>query len=108
MRQAGILAAAGLYALEHHARRLAEDHDNAERLAAGLRSMGLTVEQPQTNIVFVAIPESHVGPLATHLARRGILATILPRTRLATHLDAPRRKIEAALQVFREYPGWSS
>jgi threonine aldolase len=107
MRQAGILAAAGLYALEHHVQRLAEDHDNAERLAAGLRAIGLAVEQPQTNIVFVDIPADHVAALSAHLARRGILACITPRTRLVTHLDAPRSKIEATLQAFRAYPGWS-
>jgi threonine aldolase len=106
MRQAGILAAAGLYALEHHVQRLAEDHENAQFLAAGLRSIGLTVEQPQTNIVFVEVPDDHVASLGGHLAERGVLATISRRTRLATHLDAPRRGLEAALQVFREYPGW--
>jgi threonine aldolase len=108
MRQAGVLAAAGLYALEHHVQRLADDHDNAERLAAGLRAIGLAAEPPQTNIVFVDIPKSHLSALSTHLERRGILALIAPRTRLATHLDAPRAKIETALQAFREYPGWAS
>jgi threonine aldolase len=106
MRQAGILAAAGLYALEHHVRRLADDHENAQFLAAALRDIGLTVEQPQTNIVFVEVPDEHVAPLGSHLAERGVLASIGRRTRLATHLDAPRRNLEAALEVFREYPGW--
>jgi len=108
MRQAGILAAAGLYALEHHVQRLAEDHDNAQRLAAGLRAIGLEVEQPHTNMVFVDIPENHVAALSAHLAERGVLACITPHTRLVTHLDAPRSKIEAALQAFRAYPDWSS
>jgi threonine aldolase len=106
MRQAGILAAAGLYALDHHVRRLAEDHDNAERLAAGLRDIGLSVEPPQTNIVFAHIPQSHVAALGSHLARRGVLVSMAPRTRLVTHLDAPRAKIDLALQAFRDYPGW--
>jgi threonine aldolase len=107
MRQAGILAAAGLYALEHHVQRLAEDHDNALRLAAGLRAIGLAVEEPHTNMVFVDIPENHLASLAAHLAEYGILACITPRTRLVTHLDVPRSKIDAALQAFRAYPGWS-
>jgi threonine aldolase len=107
MRQAGVLAAAGLYALEHHVTRLREDHDNAEYLAAGLAGLGLVVEPPQTNIVFVDIPSEHVGPLQTHLAERGILASIALLTRLATHLDTPRAKIEATLAAFREYPAWS-
>jgi len=108
MRQAGILAAAGLYALEHHVRRLAEDHENAERLAAGLRALGLVVEQPQTNIVFAAIPGDHVSPLGAHLEERGILASIAPRTRLVTHLDAPSARIDAVLQAFNDYSGWTS
>ncbi len=107
MRQAGVLAAAGLYALEHHVSRLAEDHENAEYLAAGLARLGLAVEPPQTNIVFVDIANEHVSLLRSHLAERGILASIAPLTRLATHIDAPRAKIEAALQAFREFPGWS-
>ena len=48
-----------------------------------------------------------VSSLSAHVAGRGVLASIAPLTRLATHLDAPRSKIEAALQVFRDYPGWS-
>jgi threonine aldolase len=106
MRQAGILAAAGLYALEHHVERLAEDHANAAYLADGLRDIGLTVEPTETNLVFVQIPGAAVEPLRAHLAKLGILASIGPRTRLATHLDAPRARIEAALQAFREFPDW--
>jgi threonine aldolase len=106
MRQAGMLAAAGLYALEHHVERLSEDHENARFLAQGLRGLGLAVEPPQTNIVFVEVPDEHVKGLGTHLEERGVLATIGRRTRLATHLDAPREKLETVLQVFREYRGW--
>lgn len=106
MRQAGVLAAAGIYALTHHVQRLADDHDNAERLAAGLRGIGLAVEPPQTNVVFLDIPEEHVAALSAHLAERGILASIGPRTRLVTHLDVSREKIEQTVRAFREYPGW--
>jgi threonine aldolase len=106
MRQAGILAAAGLYALEHHVDRLALDHANAAYLAEGLANLGLTVEPPQTNIVYATIPPHHVVALTEHLLRRGVRASIAPRTRLVTHLDAPRAKIDAALGAFREYPGW--
>jgi len=108
MRQAGVLAAAGLYALEHHVQSLAQDHANAEHLAAGLRALGLGVEAPQTNILFVEIPAPQTGGLKTHLEQRGILASIAPRTRLVTHLDAPRDKIETVLQAFRDYPHWNS
>ena len=106
MRQAGLLAAAGLYALEHHVRLLEQDHANAEFLSAGLRGLGLDVEPVQTNMVYAAIPAAEVAALKSHLEQRGILATVAPRTRLVTHLDVPRDKIGAVLQAFREYPRW--
>jgi threonine aldolase len=106
MRQAGVLAAAGLYGLENHVPRLAEDHANAEYLAAGLRALGLDVVSPQTNVVFVDIPPAETQALKVHLSRRGISVTVAPRTRLVTHMDLPRTKIDTALQAFREYPGW--
>jgi threonine aldolase len=108
MRQAGVLAAAGLYALEHNVQRLEQDHANAEHLAGGLRALGLQVEPAQTNIVYVHIPQQRVAHLKSYLAERGILATVNPRTRLMTHLDLPRGQIDQALQAFRDYPHWGS
>jgi threonine aldolase len=108
MRQAGVLAAAGIYALEHHVAGLADDHANAEHLAQGLRAVGLRVESPQTNILYVDIPLPQAAALKSHLQQRGILATITPRTRLVTHRDAPRAKIDSVLRAFREYPHWNS
>jgi threonine aldolase len=90
MRQAGILAAAGLYALEHHVARLAEDHANAVFLADRLRAAGLSVDTPQTNMVYLSLPAAQVAPLAAHLAAHGVLASIGERTRLVTHLDLSR------------------
>ena len=107
MRQAGVLAAAGHYALEHHVARLAEDHANAEYLAQGLRAAGLVVEPPQTNMVYVQIPAQHLAGLRAHIARQGILATISARTRLVTHLDLSRASIGRAISAFRDYPGWT-
>lgn len=107
LRQAGILAAAGLYALEHHVERLAEDHANAAFFAGGLHELGLCVEPPQTNIFYVDIPPRHVAPLTQHLLTRGVRASIAPHTRLVTHLDVSRTALETALQAFREYPDWS-
>jgi threonine aldolase len=104
MRQSGVLAAAGLYALENHVQRLAEDHANAEYLAAGLRLIGLSVAPWQTNVVYVDIGPEHVEGLKSWLASRGILATVAPRTRLMTHMDLSRSQIDAVLQAFREYP----
>jgi threonine aldolase len=108
MRQAGVLAAAGIYALEHHVMQLAQDHANAELLAEGLRAMGLPVEPPQTNMLYVGIPAPAAPGLQKHLEQRGILASIAPRTRLVTHLDLPRAKIDAVLQAFRDYRRWDA
>ncbi len=101
MRQAGILAAAGLHALEHNVARLADDHANAERLAAGLgRIAGLRVEPPQTNMVFVYVPEDRVAALVAHLKAQGILALPGTRMRLATHLDVNARGVDRAVAEF--------
>jgi threonine aldolase len=107
MRQAGILAAAGLYALDHHVARLAEDHANAAFLAAGIAELGLSVEPPQTNIVYVNIPRQHVASLADHLSARGIRVSMAAHLRLVTHLNLSRAAVDTALEAFRCYPGWS-
>jgi threonine aldolase len=104
MRQAGVLAAAGLYALEHNVARLAEDHANAQRLAQGLaRIEGLAVAPAQTNMVFVRIPAAQCEPLARFLRSRGVLARVTPVTRLVTHLDVDAAGIERALTAFLDY-----
>jgi len=104
MRQAGVLAAAGLYALEHNVDRLAEDHANAERLAAGLaRIPDLRVEPEQTNMVFVHVPADRVKPLGEHLAAAGVLALPSARTRLLTHLDVDAAGIERAIDAFARF-----
>jgi threonine aldolase len=108
LRQVGVLAAAGLYALYNNVQRLEQDHANAEHLAAGLRAVGLRVEPVHTNIVYVHIPEPRAAHLRSHLAERGILATVGPRTRLMTHLDLPRNQIDQVVQAFRDYPHWES
>jgi threonine aldolase len=108
MRQAGVLAAAGLYGLDHHVERLAEDHENAEYLAAGLRDAGLTVAAPQTNVVYVEVPMAQTHVLKAHLNQRGILAAVVPRTRLMTHMDISRDKIDTAVRAFREFPHWQT
>src|SRR5438034_11738169 len=104
MRQAGVIAAAGLYALENHTPRLAEDHANAERLADGLRAMNLPVEQ-HTNMVFVPVPAQRVPALAEHLKQRQVLVLPGARMRLVTHLDVDAAGIERALAAFGEFFG---
>ncbi len=99
MRQAGIIAAGGLYALDHHVARLAEDHARARRLAEGLaRHAGLKVVMPHTNIVFVdAAPDIEAG-LRTALAEAGIgVSGRYGRQRWVTHLDIGDGDISAAL-----------
>jgi threonine aldolase len=103
MRQVGILAAAGLYALEHNVDRLAEDHANAERLAKGLASLGLKVEGPHTNMVFALIPPESVAGLKRHLEENGVVALVGPKLRLVTHLDVDAAAIERAVAVFGAY-----
>jgi len=102
MRQAGIIAAAGLYALENNVARLREDHDNAARLAKGLRELGLEV-QLNTNMALVKIPAATAISLAAQLQRAGVL--VLPRApmRLVTHLDVDAAGIERALAAFRSF-----
>ena len=99
MRQAGVIAAAGLYALEHNVGRLAEDHANAELLAQGLRAAGFEVEGPHTNMVFVKAPEG----FADHLVNNKVLVLAGPRLRLVTHLDVSAAAIERALAAVRTF-----
>jgi len=99
MRQAGVLAAAGLYALEHNVARLAEDHANAARLAEGLRGLGMEVEGPHTNMVFVRAPAG----FADHLVNNGILVLAGPRMRLVTHLDVDAAGIDRVIAAARAF-----
>ena len=102
MRQAGILAAAGLYALEHHVARLAEDHLNAKTLADGLRGIpGLEVEAPETNIVWVNVAGALGSRLVPALAEKGVLATGSKRVRFVTHLDVTAADIATAIATVR-------
>ena len=105
MRQAGVLAAAGLHALEHNVDRLAEDHANAERLAAGLQGIAaMSVEPPQTNMVFVGIPAERAAALVEHLRGSGVIALPGARMRLCTHLDVDAAGIDRAVAAFRAFP----
>ena len=91
MRQVGILAAAGIYALDHHIERLAEDHANALRLADQLGRISqvtIKLDEIETNMVFMGLPEGSAGPLRNYLNERGIILGGGETTiRLVTHLD---------------------
>jgi threonine aldolase len=107
MRQAGVLAAAGSYALDHHVQRLADDHALAARLAAGLADLpGVVVEAPQTNIVFVDLTgpaRERAAELMPYLASQGVLATGLYRLRFVTHLDVDVAGLDRAITVLRAF-----
>ncbi|SAK66336.1 threonine aldolase [Caballeronia pedi] len=104
MRQSGLLAAACLYALEHHVDDLARDHDNAAHLAAGLaRIDAITVQSHATNMVFAQIPEAHCAPLETFLKERGILMQMLYASRFVTHRDVSRADIDTVIHAVKDY-----
>lgn len=103
-RQAGVLAACGLYALEHNVDRLSEDHENAKRLADGLGAIdGLSVYSA-TNMVFVRMQESLISPLADYLALRNIfISPRVPEIRLVTHLDISRDDVDTMVKSVENY-----
>ena len=105
MRQAGILAAAGLYALSHHIDRLADDHANAVRLAAGLSGIpGIHVDETavQTNMVFARF-DADMTALVKHLAGQGICISPGSPVRLVTHLDINTQDIDRAVAGFQSF-----
>lgn len=116
MRQAGIIAAGGLHALEHHIDRLAEDHRRAHRLAAGLDAIGrrhggaLQVEPPQTNISFVRVEDTIAADFAAHLHAHGIQSTGSTGRygaglvqRWVTHLDVDDGDVDRALAAVEAF-----
>ena len=104
MRQSGVLAAAALHALDHNIDRLADDHRLAQRLADGLAGLsGMTVEAPQTNIVFADLQGPRAAGLMEHLKSRGVLATGLYRLRFVTHLDVDAAGVDRAIAAVREH-----
>jgi threonine aldolase len=103
MRQAGILAAAGLYALEHHVERLADDHARARRLADGLAALGFRVDPaPETNMVMFEVRDTQAFLRATR--ERGVLVNPVAqgRFRAVTHLDVSDVDVEEALGRIEE------
>ena len=104
LRQSGVLAAAALYALDHHVERMADDHVLAQRLAAGLqRIAGLQVQAPQTNMVFVGVPAAKAHGLLDHLKTRGVLTTGLYQLRFVTHLDVDAAGVDRAIAAMQEH-----
>ena len=104
MRQAGVLAAACLHALDHNVERLAEDHDNAAHLASGLGQIDeLTVVSQATNMVFAHIPSDHCQPLQAWLKERGILTQMTYSSRFVTHMDLSRADVDVFVAEVKAY-----
>jgi threonine aldolase len=104
LRQAGLLAACALHALDHHVERLADDHANARRLAEGLRGIdGLTVKSAETNIVFVDVASGRGPALLAFLKANSVLATGLIGLRFVTHLDVDAAGIDHAVATVRRF-----
>jgi threonine aldolase len=102
MRQAGILAAAGLYALEHQVQRLEHDHQRALEIAGGIEALGYVVEPVQTNMVYVQMG-TRAGALKALCAQRGIILTAAPRLRMVTHLDVRPEHVESIIESFAAF-----
>jgi threonine aldolase len=112
MRQAGIIAAAGVYALQHHVERLAADHDHARLLAitlAALPGVQLNAAEVETNIIIfdVRATGQAASELAARLEAAGVRVSVLGRTtlRAVTHLDVSRTDIQRAIDVFHQVLG---
>ncbi|HHQ4939810.1 low-specificity L-threonine aldolase [Aeromonas veronii] len=108
MRQAGILAQAGLFALEQHVTRLADDHRRAKRLAEGLAALSgieLDLSLVQSNMVFLRLREGESAPLLAFMKERGILFSGYGELRLVTHLQINDDDIEEVIDAFTEYLG---
>lgn len=104
MRQAGILAAAGIYALENHVERLQEDHENAKALAeglSGLPGLELDLSKVQTNMVFARLTKHSPEDLEKELKALGILIFPDPVLRLVTHLDISAEDIRSVIDAFK-------
>lgn len=103
MRQAGILAAAGLYALKHNVARLKEDHENAAWLAAQLQEIGADVmRRHDTNMLFVRVGEP-AAALGAFMRERDVLINASPVVRLVTHLDVNRQQLTEVVRHWQAF-----
>jgi threonine aldolase len=105
MRQAGFLAAAGIFALENNIERLKKDHDNARTLAQRLNAMeniSIDMNMVQTNILFVSI-QADIPQLCQYLKDRNIIIDEANPTRMVTHLDISAEDIDRAIEAFEDF-----
>ncbi len=103
----GILAAAARYALDYNHARLADDHENCQRLAKGLAKLpGFKVDEAgaETNMVFIELPDEDIGvKLGQFLAERGVNVLGGKRMRLVTHLDISAADTDTVIALFRQF-----
>ena len=104
MRQAGVIAAAGVYALQNNAQRLAEDHANAKAIAEALAATSwaaLNPKEVQTNILYFRTPGHDAAEVVESLGRQGILCNTgdAERVRFVTHLDISRKDTEEIVKL---------
>ncbi len=106
MRQAGVVAAAAIYAIEHHVERLADDHDNAKWISeqlSQLEELQVQYDSTQTNMVFVSMPDDDPHQLAAFLKEQGIIVTPGSPIRIVTHLDVDRDAATRLVEQVKAY-----
>ena len=106
MRQAGVLAAAALYALENNVQRLAEDHRHARLLSEGLKrfpALKVASDGAQTNMVFFSVAPQTAGALGEYLQEKNIIISAGPSTRLVTHLGLSEEDVSYTLEQIRSF-----
>lgn len=105
MRQAGILAAAGIYALENNVARLKDDHDNAIWLEQQLRDIGVEIAAPgaQTNILYIKQSAELAAKMGPWMRERGVLISAGPLTRVITHIDIHRADLQKVVSLWKEF-----
>ncbi len=110
MRQVGILAAAGLYALDHHVERLAEDHQRAKTLAKTCQELGYLendIAWTQTNIVLLTFPNGNTAEMEEKFKQAGLLVSVVNdhRIRLVTHLDFHEDQLRQSVKILKRVLG---
>ncbi len=106
MRQAGIVAAAGIYALNNNIQRLKEDHANTRFLADSLihiKDLAINMNEVQTNMIFIDSPREGAENIVSFLKERGIIINPGKRIRLTLHLDISRDDVQVIASAFNEY-----
>ncbi|MDR3432380.1 MAG: low-specificity L-threonine aldolase [Rouxiella aceris] len=105
MRQSGILAAAGIYALENNVQRLQDDHDNARWLEQQLRAIGVEIVEPgaQTNILYLRQSAEMAAKLGPWMREHGVLLSAGPLTRLITHIDISRQDLQTVVELWQRF-----